>query len=205
MNVAASFNEPLQLADGTLINPANGKVIKDTPSFFEVPAPSEAQAIVVRARKSVHDLPVPPAQMNGIALVAFYTLFGLNDTDIAIALDGKLTEDQIGNIRKLTVYKDFMTNAKQNLLESAQEQVRELLQQHAHGAAKKVIAAVDSENDVLSFKAAQDVLDRTGHRPADIVEHRHRLEDALHIVIEHKEDTSTLPVIDVVAEHIDAD
>jgi hypothetical protein len=81
---------------------------------------------------------MPPQQMNGVALVAFYTLFGLTDTDIAIALDGKLTEDQVANIRKLSVYKDFMASAKTNLLETANEQVRDLLQQHALGAAKQI-------------------------------------------------------------------
>jgi hypothetical protein len=205
MNVATSINEPLVLADGTMIDPSTGKRVRTDSVWTEVPKPSEAQAIVVRARKSVNELPMPPQQMNGVALVAFYTLFGLSDTDIAIALDGKLTEEQVANIRKLSVYKDFMASAKTNLLETANEQVRDLLQQHAMVAAKQVIEHAKSENDVLSFKASQDILDRAGHRPADIVEHRHKLEDALHIVVEHKDDNSQVPVIDIEAEHIDAD
>jgi hypothetical protein len=206
MNVAKHPEEPLILADGTKIDPSSGKVVRDTPSAWtEIPKPSEAQAIVVRARKSVNELPLPPQQMSGVGLVAFYTLFGLNDTDIAIALDGKLTEDQISNIRKLSVYKDFMASAKTNLLETANDQVRDLLQQHAMSAAMQVVEHAKSDNDVLSFKASQDILDRAGHRPADIVEHRHKLEDALHIVIERKDNSDAVPIIDVTPEIVDAD
>jgi hypothetical protein len=207
MNVATSVHEPLVLADGTKIDPSTGGAIRDAADnvWTEVPSPSSAQALVVRARRSVNELPMPPQQMNGVALVAFYTLFGLCDTDIALALDGKLTEDQVANIRKLSVYKDFMASAKTNLLETANEQVRDLLQQHALSAAKQVVQHAGSENDVLSFKASQDILDRAGHRPADIVEHRHKLEDALHIVIEHKDDGAGVPMIDITPETIDAD
>jgi hypothetical protein len=205
MNIAAA-HDPLVLADGTQIDPSTGKPIRTEGNrFIEVPSPSTAQQLVVRARRSVNELPMPPQQMNGVALVAFYTLFGLNDTDIAIALDGKLTEEQVGNIRKLSVYTDFMTNAKANLLESAQEQVRELLATHAHAAAKTIIDHAGSENDVLSFKASQDILDRAGHRPVDVVEHRHKMEDALHIVIERKDSNDAAPMIDVTPEMIDAD
>jgi hypothetical protein len=195
----------LVLKDGTKIA-QDGKVIKDpAQDWREIPAPSKAQDIVVRAQKRVEELPLPPAQMSGVGLVAFYTLFGLSDQDISIAIDNKLTESQIANIRKLSVYKEFMEAAKSNLLESAQEQVRELLSQHAINAANKVITHAQSDNDVLSFKASQDILDRAGHRPADVIEHRHKLEDSLKIEIIHKDDTSNIPVIDVEAEHIDAD
>jgi hypothetical protein len=202
--VAQPEDDYLVLADGTKIGP-DGKVIKDkTSDWREIPSPSVAQDLVVRARKSVEELPMPPEQMSGVGLVAFYTLFGLDDTNIAIALNGKLTESQIANIRRLSVYKDFMVTAKTNLLETAQEQVRELLSKHALNAANKIVEHAQAENDVLSFKASQDILDRAGHRPADIVEHRHKLEDSLHIVIEHKDDTSTVPYIDVTPENIDA-
>jgi hypothetical protein len=203
MTIAQDQDEFLVLADGTRIG-QDGKVVKDPADDWRaIPSPSQAQEIVVRAQKRVEELPLPPERMTGVGLVAFYTLFGLNDTDIAIALNGALTEEQIGNIRKLSVYKEFMTTAKTNLLETAQEQVRDLLQQHALNAANKVISHAQSDNDVLSFKASQDILDRAGHRPADIVEHRHKLEDALHIVVEHKDDASNAPVIDVTAEHVD--
>jgi hypothetical protein len=97
-------DEPLVLADGTKINPVNGRVIKDgsAAKFVSVPSPSEAQKIIARTRMTVADLPLPPKQLSGVALVAFYTLFGLSDQEICIAVDNKLTLEQINNIRTAT-------------------------------------------------------------------------------------------------------
>lgn len=191
-------DEPLELADGTKIDPATGKVIKpDAGSqFISVPAPSEAQRLVVKARKSISDLPLPPQQLSGVGLVAFYTLFGLSDTDISLALDSRISVEQIKNIKECEAYVEFMSTAKANIVNTETESVREIFATHATAAAQKVIELADSENDVLAFKASQDVLDRAGHRPADIVEHRHIMEDALHIVVTKRDETKQLPVID---------
>ena len=197
-------NEPLVLADGTQIDCATGRVKRDEASkFVSVPSPSKAQEIIARTRRTVADLPLPPQQLSGVALVAFYTLFGLNAQDISLAIDGKLTVEQIENIRSLDAYKDFMESAKANILHTEQNAVRELFEQNAIGAASKIIGLANSENDVLAFKASQDVLDRAGHRPADIVEHRHKMEDALHIVVTKKDETQQLPMIDITPESID--
>lgn len=191
-------DEPLVLADGTKIDPASGKVIKDTPAkFISVPSPSEAQRIVSRTRKTVADLPLPPKNLSAVALVAFYTLFGLSDRDISIALEGKVTEEQINNVRELDAYREFMATAKDNILHTETETVRDIFQKNALHAASKVVQLATSDNDVLAFKASQDVLDRAGHRPADIVEHRHKMEDALNIVVIKKDETQQPPTIDV--------
>jgi hypothetical protein len=200
----AEGDEPLILADGTKINPSTGEVIKDKKQsrFVEVPSPSAAQALVVRSRKSIADLPVPPKQLTGVALVAFYTLFGLSDSDISVALDGVLTVEQIKNIRKLEPYTAFMENAKTNIIETSTDQVRELFQKQAINAASKIIELADGENDVLSFKASQDILDRAGHRPADVVEHRHRMEDSLNIVITRRDATESIPTVDITPDRV---
>ena len=197
-------NEPLVLADGTRIDPVSGKVIKaQTNQFISVPSPSEAQRIVARTRMTIADLPAPPKELSGVALVAFYTLFGLNDRDICIAVSNQLTIEQIETIRKLDAYIEFMTNAKANILHSETETVRDLFQEKAKTAAQKIVALAESDNDVLAFKASQDVLDRAGHRPADIVEHRHKMEDALNIVVITKNAGQVMPTIDVTPERID--
>jgi hypothetical protein len=191
-------NEPLVLADGTKIDCTSGKVIKDRPAnFVVVPSPSEAQKIVARTRKTVADLPLPPQNLSGVALVAFYTLFGLNDQDISIALDGKLTVEQINNIRSLTPYIEFMQTAKENILNTQQDSIREVYEQHAPVAAGKIVELAQSDNDVLAFKASQDLLDRAGHRPADVVLHKHKMEDSLNIVITRRDENEKVPVIDV--------
>jgi hypothetical protein len=193
------------LADGTKINPVNGRVIKDgsAAKFVSVPSPSEAQKIIARTRMTVADLPLPPKQLSGVALVAFYTLFGLSDQEICIAVDNKLTLEQINNIRTLDAYIDFMESAKANILHTEAETVRDMFQRHAKDAANKVIELAASDSEVLAFKASQDVLDRAGHRPADIVEHRVKMEDALNIVFIKKDETQEVPTIDVTPERIE--
>lgn len=197
-------NEPLVLADGTKIDPDSGSVIKEKKQrqMIAVPSPSEAQRIVARTRKTVAELPLPPQQLGGVALVGFYTLFGLHDTDICIALDNKLTIEQIERIRELDAYKDFMQAAKENIVNTETDIVREIFQQEAQTAARKIVELADSESEVLAFKASQDILDRAGHRPADIVEHRHKMEDALNIVYIEKKVGEVVPTIDVTAEEV---
>lgn len=209
MSVAAAIDEPLVLADGTKIDPSTGKVIKDKRQndFIAVPSPSEAQKLVVKARKTVAELPVPPQQLSAVALVAFYTLWGLPDIEISIALDNRLTVEQIKTIRESEAYIEFMSTAKSNIVNTETETVRDIFQQHASTAANKIVNIVNNtdEDSVLGFKAAQDILDRAGHRPADIIEHRHKLEDALHIVVTRRDETQQLPIIGLDAKELDND
>jgi hypothetical protein len=196
--------EPLVLADGRVIDPATGKVMKtgNTTKMVEVPRNSEAQQLVVRARKSVADLPAPPEALGGVALVAFYTLFGLDDVSISIATQNRLTIDQIKRIRTLEVYQQFMTEAKDSLLSAEKESVQAVLAKHSMAAAEKIATLADSENDVLAFKASQDILDRTGNRPVDVVEHRHRMEDALQVVFIKREAIENIPTVEVEATSV---
>ena len=197
--------EPLVLADGTKINPTTGKAIKEArkaSGFIEVPSGAAAQALVIKARKNISELPLPPAQLSGVALVAFYTLFGLPDVEIAIACEGKLTVPQIHRIRDLAAYKEFMETAKTNIIETAGSQVRDLFQRNAIGAAEKIIDIAAEDDGVLGFKAAQDVLDRAGHRPADVVEHRHAMANALNIIITKKDAVSDAPMIDITPDKV---
>lgn len=198
MLVAENDLEPLVLADGTRIDPVLGKPIKsEKRKYVEVPSRSEAQELVVKSRKTVAELPLPPENMHGVALVAFYTLFGLPSKEVALAVGSRLTVPQIDNIKQSDAYKQFMANARENIIETSAEQVRDLFQKNAINAANKVLELADSENDVLAFKASQDVLDRAGHRPADIVEHKHQMSGGLEIVITRKGGEVLGPIIDM--------
>lgn len=201
--LAADELEPLVLADGTRIDPTTGKAEKQKRQrFVEVPSNSEAQQLVVKTRKTVAELPMPPAQLSGVALVAFYTLFGLPDAQIAVALDGRLTVEQIAQIKSLEAYTSFMATAKENIIATSVDAVRDKFQKHAVNAADRIVELADSDNDVLAFKASQDILDRAGHRPADIVEHKHKMEGGLQIIVTHKRDDVSVPVLDLQPEEV---
>ena len=46
-----------------------------------------------------------------------------------------------------------------------------------------MVEALDAGSRTDRMSAARDILDRSGHRPADVVEHRHRVDGGL--VIEY--------------------
>jgi hypothetical protein len=195
----ADAHEPLILADGTKIDPSNGKVIREKKEgFIEIPSASQAVAIVAKAKRSVSELPLPPQKMNAVSLVLFYSMWGLADNDIAITVG--ITRDQVNNIKKLPEYLAASQDIQQSILQHETSEVRDIFQKHARGAAQKIveIAANADEDSVLGFKAAQDVLDRAGHRPADVVLHKHGLDDSLKIVYIQQQPSETLPDASIV-------
>lgn len=191
-------DEPLILADGTRISPKNGKVIKDSTArggFVEIPNASAAQAIVAKTRRAIAELPAPPQSMNAISLVLFYSMWGLSDQDIAITV-GALSTDQVKIIKQLPEYVTLSGDILRNVLDYEANDIRTFFQQNAKSAAKKVIDISQQEDGALGFKASQDILDRAGYRPADVVEHKHKFEDALRIEYIKKEVPPDVPVIE---------
>jgi hypothetical protein len=189
-------NAPLVLADGTKINPATGGVIKDRKysDFVEIPAAKDAIAAVSKARRSVAELPVPGQQMNALSLILFYTMFGLSEGDIALQL-GSVSVPQIKKIKQLPEYTQLSQDILKSVLEHEAQDVRTHITKHAMGAAQKVIDTME-EDGALGFAAAKDILDRAGHRPADVVEHKHKMEGGLRIEYIEKSDKEAFPVID---------
>jgi hypothetical protein len=189
---------PLVLADGTKIDPATGTKVKEPKErkqrFREVEAPSEAQAIVARARRSAAELPLAPKQMNVLSVVLMYTMWGMSTQDIAIVIG--VTTDQVKRIRDLAEYKTMQTDIMSAVLEHEANDVRALFQRKAIDAAERIIEFSEEEG-ALGFAASKDILDRAGHRPADVVEHRHTMENALQIEYVRKSDVRELPMIDI--------
>ena len=85
----------------------------------------------------------------------------------------------------------------QNILASDASDVRGMFVQHSKDAASVMFnAMIDQANGVNTrMAAAKDVLDRAGHRPVDVVEHKHSLEGGL--TIEYIDNKNEIPVIDV--------
>lgn len=187
--------EPLILADGTKIDPATGKAIKEKRQtrMVAIPSASEAQNIVAKARRSTAELPLPSAQMNIISLTLFYTLWGLSDQDIAVTIGNGITIHQIANIKKLDEYKNILSDIQSTILEHESGEIKGFFVQRAKEAAHKVVSLMDEEG-ALGFAAAKEVLDRSGNRPADVVEHRHKLEDSLKIEFIQKKQNNDIPV-----------
>lgn len=194
----------IELADGTRISTRTGRVMRDhqqsaPPGYVAVPTNAEAVRDIVRVRKRLADLPEIPARMNVIGAVAAYHLFGLDDYEIALAM--QCTEAQIGHIKVTEAFTDLIHTMQSNIVETQQEDVRALIHTHARNAVQTVVGALRSDNEQVAIVAAKDILDRAGHRPVDVVEHRLRVEGGLTIEYVRKggpEDA--LPVIDMHVE-----
>lgn len=203
MSLPVDTLEPLVLADGTRIDPASGKVIKEKKpqQFIEIPAASVAQQIVAKTRRSAAELPLPPSNMNAVSLCLFYTLWGLSDNDIAITAG--LTLAQVKTIKKLEQFQSLQQDILKSVLEHEANDIRGFFQQKAKLAAKKIVDIAEEDDGPLGFKASQDILDRAGHRPADVVEHRHTMENSLRIEYVKKDVIHDVPTIEAQFEVIE--
>lgn len=209
-----SNTEPLRLADGRIVMPGGAIIDNRAPAqpndtarvqfgsardagatFVEIPSNHEAQRLIMQTRRKLSDLPEPPKTMNALNIVLTYTLFGLDDTEIAIALG--MTESQITNIRTLEAYNTMHTAVVRNIMDTETEDVRDIFRQHARTAARVLVDGLHNGNRGDRIVAAKDFLDRGGHRPSDVVDHRLRVDGGLVIEIVRRDASVQVPTIDV--------
>jgi len=194
-----SAGEPLRLLDGTLVYP--GGEIDDGGSrvspagFVEIPTHREAQRVITATRRKLADLPEVPRTMNAISVVLSYTLFGLDDEEIAIATG--LSVEQIGRLKVGEAFTQMHEAIVRTIVDSETDVVRDILAKNARNAASTMVEALNAGNRSDRMAAARDILDRSGHRPADIVEHRHRVDGGLVIEYIRRGSEDLPPVIDM--------
>ena len=202
MPLPEAAGEPLKLADGSLVYPGGRIVGADTlpepVRFVEIPTHREAQHVITATRRKLSDLPEVPKTMNAVSVVLSYTMFGLDDEEIAIATG--LTTDQVGRLKVSEPFSQMHDAVVRNIMESETDVVRDLLAKNARSAAAAMVEALQAGNRSDRMAAARDILDRSGHRPADVVEHRHRVDGGL--VIEYVKRDAGGPVIDITTEGI---
>jgi hypothetical protein len=190
------YNQPLRLADGRVVYPEGEISTGPGPisGGVEVPSGPEAQRIVTAARRKLSELPEVPQTMNAVSVILSYTLFGLDDEEIAIAT--KLTVGQISRIKQGDAYTQMHDAVVRSVLDSETNVVRELFVKKAKQAAEVVVRAMEEGTRADRMAAARDILDRSGHRPSDVVEHRHRMDGGLVIEIVRR-DGVVVPTIEM--------
>jgi hypothetical protein len=104
---------------------------------------------------------------------------------------------QVGRIKMSDPYSQMYDAVVRTVLDSETDVVRELLAKNAKSAAAVMVDALNAGNRSDRMAAARDILDRSGHRPSDVVEHRHRVDGGLVIEIVKRSDGTHVPTIDM--------
>jgi hypothetical protein len=123
-----------------------------------------------------------------------YVMFGLEDEGIAEVTG--LTLDQVQRIKCSDSYSQMYDTVVRSVMDAETDVVREFIAKNAKNAATVMVDALQAGNRADRMAAARDILDRSGHRPADVVEHRHSVDGGL--VIEYvKRSEVNIPTIDM--------
>ncbi len=177
------------LADGTRIRPdgtIDGEIVAPVKRLPKIARNEHLtdKPFFVRQRKFIGDLPAPPKTMNAINVVLMYTMFGLGDDQIAEATG--LRGGQVADLRTSEAYMQMQNAMVKAVAECEQGSVRSIISQYAIDAAHKIGELSQSENAAISLHASKDILDRAGHRPADVVQHNMMMDQVLRIEIIEK-------------------
>jgi hypothetical protein len=194
----------IKLADGSEIDPATRQVI-NAPNQGKVKQHAAPNPRVVArqrrhtVKRRIFDLAVEPKTANMFGLVIFYVLLGLPDNDICECTG--LSYDQLMAVRANDNYDELRSMLVGEVRASQQTDVRGLLEDSADAAAERILSLMDSGDEKVSLAAAKDVLDRAGHRPADVVEHRHSFDNEMRIRI-IEDQAIDIPVLDLEVEEV---
>lgn len=172
-----------ELPDGRKISVHTGKPLNNLPqTMVEVPTHAEAREAVMKTKRKLVDLPDVPSKMNVISVVVSYTLFGLNEDEIALAL--QVNVDRVRAIKMLDAYNDMLESVVEGIKSRDLDPINKMIEDQAPSAVNRIVQLMqEADSDKVSLSAARDLLDRSGRRPADVHEHRVMHEGGL--VIEH--------------------
>jgi hypothetical protein len=152
------------------------------------------------ARK-LSDLPDNVRLCNALAIIIAYRLFGLNDEDIANATGVEVA--RIDRLASSDAYNTMRDAVVRNVVDGEAASVRGSFQLYSRDAVSVLVDTMNEGRRVDKLAAARDILDRAGHRPVDVIEHRHKMEGGLTIEVIRRDEKNEAPVIDLHVEDRD--
>lgn len=203
----------LVLADGSRIDKTTGLPWVE-PTFADDARSAEPDAVAgtataddttgapIRTNRASVDLPGPVQQINCIALILVYELWGLVEHEMATVTG--LEANEVSRLRSLDAYKTMYNEIVAGVDRREVDNVRHLFVRDAMAARRKLKKLVDSRDEKVALGAVKDMLDRGGHRPVDIVEERKHEDKSLTITIVRRDETTGSPkLIEGIAERVD--
>jgi hypothetical protein len=199
-NIVIEKGRPLILPNGTTILPhtdgpdkiINAEEVVATLQVAEAASTPFDNSEVEPLRRTIGKLPGDAKQVNPVMLILGYSMWGLDVQSIARYLS--ISIEQVESVQATEHYSKMRQEIIESLRHLETGSVHGFIAQNAVAAASTIMKKLSSRDEQIALRAAQDVLDRAGYRPADRTEHVHKFEDELRI--RYVEDT-TNPVIDV--------
>lgn len=175
----------ITLPNGQIVNKVESKADK---TLTKVKTNTQLQMEDAEARRKLSDLP-DLKNVNLVSQVLCYYMFGLNLQDIST-----VTHIPIENIHTIvmsTEFGEYKNKMLQSIKERDEDDVRNFISAASRKAANKVVDIMENcANPKYSLAAAQDILDRSGQRPVDVVEHRQKIDNELRIVYIKKDENA---------------
>ena len=202
----------ITLADGTIIDTKTGRQadLPVTPvSTIEVPQTDDDPVLTPEDEKigkqrrplnntvKISEIGVSPKLLIPTSVVVSLTLTGIADSEICQLLG--ISPTQLTRIRGLDAYDDMRSRMLVRLRESDKDQIRQKLYNTAETAAQRLSQLVDSRDEKIQLAAANSILDRTGHKAADILEVKHSFENEMRIRVIDDTKNNDIPTIDLQA------
>lgn len=167
----------------------NGKVLEkvenNNTNYIKVKTNTQLQIDEANVRRKLTDLP-DISNINLFSQILCYKMFGLSTDDISTIT--KVDKDNIIRILMSQEFADYEQKMMESIIERDTQNVRDFISSKSKKAAEKVIEIMNCGNPKYALPAAQDILDRAGHRPVDVVEHRNKLDNEMRIVYIKKDE-----------------
>lgn len=174
--------DPYVTANGHKIQP-EGIVKPGTKEADSVPKPSTVTAPQFRPSKkrTVKELPGPVDMVTACGAVFMYTILGLGDREIADCLN--LTVPQIKDVRAHSAYSECFDAVANEFINVNSDLINARIAAYSHEALDGIVrVARDGKKEDVVLRANQDLMDRAGHIPKNVLDRSAAMRGELRIV-----------------------
>jgi hypothetical protein len=187
----SSLREPLARPGDPLVT-KDGEVIQ-ADSLIDIgardPKPHDVQPKDFRAikRQDMGDLPADAHVMNACAAVFCYTILGISDREIQIAL--KIREDQLKKIREHEGYALIFSSGMGEMININSASMQARIAAMAPKAIQQIFTLAETgRKEETRLSASKDIADRAGTRVADADARQQGRPVGLRVIVTKKED-----------------
>lgn len=157
----AKPDDPYVTNDGKVLTKSNGKDFNAFDTQDTSTGAGVARNHKSSARRSIADMPVDPKTQTAIMVVLTYSLLGLSENEIASTVG--ITIQDVRKLKSIDAYQETFDLLFWEMIHANGQSLVAKIAKAAPGALQSVIdIANDGENENAKYKAAADILDRSG-------------------------------------------